>query len=93
MTDLCRVSLDEIKHDCPLHDESVAEHRALQVLLLTGATVCGRSLQERLEAEYIPFSDFVENGEKRVMDRYLERGEYASIVEEEASILASIIMG
>lgn len=93
MTDLCRVSLDELKHDCPLYDESVAEHRTLQVLLLTGATVCGRSLQERLEDEYQFASDFVGRGEKRVMERYLERGAYASLVEREASILASIIMG
>jgi len=92
MGDLCRVSLDEIKRDCPLHDE-VTQHRALQVLLLAGATVDGHSLQERLEDEYQFASDFVDRGEKRVMERYLERGAYASLVEKEASILASIIMG
>jgi hypothetical protein len=93
MTNLCRVSLDELKHDCPLYDESVAQHRALQMLLLTGATVCGHSLQERLEDEHQFASDFVDRGEQRIMDRYLERGAYASLVEQEASILASIIMG
>ena len=83
MNNLCRVSLDEIKHDCPLYDESVAQHRELQMRLLTGETIDGYSLQDR----------FADSGEQRVMDRYLKRGEYASLVEREASILASIIMG
>jgi hypothetical protein len=63
------------------------------VLLLAGATVDGHSLQERLEDEYQFFSDLVDRGEERIMDCYLKRGSYAHIVEREASILASIIMG
>jgi uncharacterized protein YqeY len=73
--------------------KSIRDHKALKVLLLTGWE--GR-LQEFLEDKYQECADHVDNGEKRIMDRYLD-GELperaVKVVEDEAATLASVIMG
>lgn len=96
MNDLCRVRLDEINND-PYDStdycaKAIAEHKAMKVLLLTGFM---NRLQERLEDQYQEFADFVDNGEPRVMERYLADGykDKAELIEREADTLASIILG
>lgn len=99
MPELCRVSIEERDHDSDTYGnvdwcaKSIAEHKALKVLLLTGLD--GR-LQEWLEDVYQEFSDLVDNGGARVMDRYLSgklSQKHMDIVEEGAATLASIILG
>ena len=99
MPELCRVNIEERDHDRDTYGDvdwcakSIAEHKALKVMLLTGLD--GR-LQEHLEDQFQAFADFVDNDEERVLDQYLSgklSKKYMDIVEEEAGTLASIILG
>lgn len=101
MHNLCRASIEELENDppTPLYDEMEyiremeQKHRELTVLLLTGYE---DRLQEYLEDKYQDFADLVDAGGARVMDFYLSGNlsdKVMDLVEKEASILASVMMG